>query len=95
MTSSDGSGFMSDCRAHQRQQVPDSASALISQGHASVLPAAKSLTGSFEPVVLSSGVKCMSLQDAEGVLKREGINGYGIMAKSGAEVSLRQLCDLL
>ena len=28
----------------------------------------------------------MCQQDLEGVLNREGINGYGIMAKSGPEV---------
>jgi len=32
------------------------------------------------------GVTCMSLQDVGGVTGREGINGYGIMAKSGPEV---------
>lgn len=28
----------------------------------------------------------MSLQDVEGVTGREGINGYGIMARSGPQV---------
>jgi len=32
------------------------------------------------------GVTCMSLQDVGGVTSREGINGYGIMARSGPEV---------
>ena len=36
----------------------------------------------------------MSLQDVEGVLNREGINGYGVMAKSGPEVNLSH-CKLV
>ena len=71
---------------HQQQQVPDSASTLTLQRDVSVLPAAKLLPGSFKHTVLGSGVKCMSPQDVEGVLSREGINGYGVMAKSGPEV---------
>ena len=71
--------------------MPDFASALVLQSDVSVLPAAKPLPGSFKHIVLSSGVKCMSPQDVEGVLNREGINGYGVMAKSGPEVDLSQL----
>ena len=91
MTSSEASGFMSDCGVHQQQQVPDLASALTLQRDVLVLPAATPLPGSFIHTVLSPGVKCMSLQDVEGVLSREGINGYGVMAQSGPEVNLSQL----